>query len=78
MWLRLERGMRKFVIRHRRKAFMFTLGNRMSSLPGLIGVVTSGHDMTVAKFHNSPTTYVLFISVSFIKVVPFCVLDSTR
>ena len=78
MWSRLERVMRKFVVRRRRKALMFTLANRLSRLPGLIGVVNSGHDMAVAKFHNSPTTYVLFISVSFMKVVYVCVSDSTR
>ena len=78
MQLRLERVMKKFVVRRRRKVLMFTLGNRLSSLPGLIGVVTSGHDMTVPKFHNSPTTYVLFMSVSFMELVSVCVSDSTR
>ena len=78
MRLRLEHVMRNFVNRRRRKAFVFTLGNRLSSAPGLIDIVTSGYDMTVAKFHNSPTMYVLFISVSFTKVAPVCVSDSTR
>ena len=78
MRLRLEHVMRKFVIRRRRKALMFTLGNRLSSAPGLIGVVNNGHDMTMPKFHNSPMTYVLFISVSFMELVSVCVSDTTR
>ena len=70
--------MSKFDIIRRSKALMLTLGNRLSSAPGLIGVVTSGYDMTMAKFHNSPTTYVMYISVSFMKVAPVCVSDSAR
>ena len=78
MRLRLEHVMRNFVNRRRRNAFMFTLDNRLSTAPEIIGVVNSGHDMTVPRFHNSPMTYVLFISVSFMKVAPVCVSDSTR
>ena len=76
MQLRLEHVMRKFVNRRRRKAFMFTLGNRLSSAPGLIGVVNSGQDMSVPNFHNFPTTYVVCISVSFMDVVTVCGSDS--
>ena len=57
---------------------MLTLGIQKNSAPGLIGVITSGYDMTIAKFHNSPTTYFLFTSVSFKKVAPVSVSDSTR
>ena len=78
MRLRLEHVMRKFVVRRRRKALMFTLANRLSSPPGLISVVNTGQDMAVAKFHNSLMTYVLFISASFMELVSVCVSDSTR
>ena len=57
---------------------MFSLAHRLSSPPGLISVVNSGQDMAVAKFHDSPTMHVLFISVSVMEVVPVCVSDSTR
>ena len=76
--LRLEHVMRTFGIRRRSKALMCTLGKRLSSAPGLIGVVNNGHDMNVTKFHNSSTTYVLFISVSLMELVSVCVSDSTR
>ena len=57
---------------------MFRLAHRLSSAPGIIGVVSNDQDMVVAKFHESPTTYVLFISVSVMEVVPVCVSDSTQ
>ena len=73
MRLRLECGMRTFVINRRSKALICTLGNRLSSAPGILRVVNNGHDIAVAKFHNSPTTYVLFISVSVTELVTVCV-----
>ena len=65
--------MSKFDIIRRSRALMLTLGNRLSSDPGIIGVVSSGYDKTMAKFHSSPTIYVLFIRVSFMKVAPVSV-----
>ena len=56
---------------------MFRLANHLSSALGIIGVVNSDQDMAVAKFHESPTMYVLFISVSVKEVVPVSVSDST-
>ena len=73
--------MSKFDIIRRSKALMLTLGSRLSSAPGLKGVITSGYGMTIAKFHNSPTIYVLFTRVSFMKVASrLCriLLDETQ
>ena len=70
--------MSKFDIIRRSRALILTLANRLSSAPELIGVVTSGYDTTKAKFHNSPMTYVLLTSVSFMKVAPMSVSDCTR
>ena len=56
---------------------MCRLSHRLSSHPVLLGVVNSDQDMAVDKFHESPTMYVLFISVSVKEVVPVSVSDST-
>ena len=70
--------MSKFDIIRRSRTLMLTLDNRLSSDPGIIGVVSSGYDKTMAKFHNSLTIYVLFTSASFMKVAPISVSDFTR
>ena len=73
--------MSKFDIIHRSRALMLTMCNRLSNDPGIIGVIVSGYDKTIAKFHNSPTIYVLFTRVSFMKVASrLCriLLDETQ
>ena len=57
---------------------MFRLAPRLSSALGIISFVNNGLDMNVPKFYNSPMTYVLFISVTFMELVSVCVSDSTR
>ena len=48
---------------------MFRLAHRLSSHTVLLGVVNSDQDMAVDKFYESPMTYVLFISVTFMELV---------
>ena len=57
---------------------MFRLAPRLSSALGIISFVNNGLDMNVPKFYNSPMTYVLFISVTFMELVSVCVSDSAR
>ena len=49
---------------------MITMCNRLSSEPGIKGVVSSGYDNTMANFHKSPTIYTRFTGVSFMKYAP--------
>ena len=63
----------KFDITRRSRALMVTMCNRLSSEPGIKGVVSSGYDKPMAKFHKSPTIYTRFTSVSFMKVAPVSV-----
>ena len=60
----------KFDITRRSRALMVTMCNRLSSEPGIKGVVSSGYDKALAKFHKSPMIYAWFTGVSFMKVAP--------
>ena len=73
MRLRLECGMRTFVVKRCSKELKCTLGNCLSSAPGLLRVVNNGHDIAVAEFYNSTTTYILFISISVTELMTVCV-----
>ena len=71
--MRLECVMRAFVINRRSKPLICTLGNRLGSAPGILRVINNSHDIAVAKFHTSLTTYILFISGSVTELVTVCV-----